>query len=338
MNEFLQMFKEEQKLLKKLKKKKQKSSSVFVSLKDNNTQKQNSKSNPIDSKLDIHSQNNIPYSCINVDNHKANIQRNSGGGGSSGSELSKTSSTKSSSHSISSGSGGIGGGGSIHFRSTSQNNYTSKGGVVVKNQSVVVKTNFEMSGRLNKNGKRPNSKEVGSHASASMNYIDNHGANDLESSETLSNTYHENGDRMTKEEFKELQSDLKSDTQAFRRIIIDVNQKDFTREDLNKLVRESMQQFKEDTRKDFEFKFALHFDTDQPHAHITAFGSNADINFTKEHLQNFKEIIGEKTEEITLEKELEHDRDLSLNQQIDKALDGVLDNKFGNDNHKGLTL
>lgn len=147
-----------------------------------------------------------------------------------------------------------------------------KGGVVVNKQSIIVKTNFEMSGRLNKNGKRPSSKEVGNHASASLNYIDNHGSKDLDNNEELSNTYHENGERMTKDEFKELQSDLKNDVQAFRRIIIDCGQKDFSRDDLNKLVVESMQNFKELSGKNFEFKFAVHTDTQQIHSHVICYG------------------------------------------------------------------
>ena len=139
--------------------------------------------------------------------------------------------------------------------------------------------------------------------------MDNHGSKDLENDSSLSNTYHENGERMTKEEFKELDKD-----------------------------------FKEENGKDFEFKFAIHTDTEQIHAHITAYGNNADINFTKEHLQSFKEIVGEKSEEILLDKQLEQDRELTLNQLIDKQIDGVLDNKFENtatqeeDLNKGLTL
>ncbi len=237
-----------------------------------------------------------------------------------------------------------GGGSHISFYGGSSSKPVSKGGVVINNQSIIVKTNFEMAGRLNKSGKRPTSKEVGTHASASLNYMDNHGSKDLENDSSLSNTYHENGERMTKEEFKELDKNLKEDTQAFRRIIIDTGQKEFNREDLNKLVRESMQDFKEQNGKDFEFKFAIHTDTEQIHAHITAFGSNADINFTKEHLQSFKEIVGEKSQEILLDKQLEQDKELTLNQLIDKQIDGVLDNKFENtatqeeDLNKGLTL
>lgn len=332
MNEFLQMFKEEQKLLKKIKKKKEIPTSVFISLEDRNTSIFDNVKKKSDSKNDIYNTSIRSKSSNNQlsGNNSINVSNDL--------KLSNTSS----SHSISNGIVSTSTGG--YLKSSSKNNFSSKGGVVIYKQSIIVKTNFEMAGRLNKNGKRPTSKDIGSHASASMNYIDNHGAIDIEASDNLSNTYHENGDRLTKKEFKELQSDIKEDTQAFRRIIIDVGQKDFNREDLNKLVRESMQQFKEDTGKDFDFKFALHFDTEQPHAHVIAYGSNADINFTKEHLQNFKEIVGVKTEEIILEKSLEHDHDLSLNQQIDKELDGILDQKIENDhsheldNTKGLAF
>jgi hypothetical protein len=333
MNSFLQMFQEEQKLLNKIKKNKKKNTPVFLS----NFEKPNS------SRQNIHTSNtsrsDSKKSSLKNSNSEKTISNNLSNLSNHNNKIGKTNSISSTNISLN------GGGGTFKFNSTTNNqSSTSKGGVVVKNQSVVVKTNFEMAGRLNQKGKRPNAQEVGSHTSASMNYMDNHGANDIEDSEVLSNTYHENGDRMSKEELRDLQSDLKEETQAFRRIIIDVGQKDFDREDLNKLVRESMQQFKEETGKDFEYKFALHFDTNQPHAHVTAFGSNADINFTKEHLQNFKEAIGEKTEEITLEKELEQDKELSLNQKIDKELDGILDNKIENDhtqdqdNSKGLSI
>jgi len=218
-----------------------------------------------------------------------------------------------------------------------------KGGIVVNKQSIIVKTNFEMSGRLNKNSKRPTSKEVGSHASASLNYIDNHGSKDLDNNEELSNTYDETGSRITKNEFKELQSDLKNDIQSFRRIIIDAGQKDFSRDDLNKLVVESMQNFKEQSGKNFEFKFAIHTDTQQIHSHIICYGKNSDINFTKEHLQNFKLIVGEKTQEILLDKQLEKERDLTLNKKINEEMYYKFDNSYITrneeiDSSKNLTL
>ena len=336
MNDFLKALIEEEKLLKKLKQLKKKSiNSSFINIpnfhdsrtldsdfkinfNDNNYFKK--KKNQSESKTAHSSEIKVATPKSNNENFNKN-------------HTSKTS--NSSSH---------GGGSHISFYGGTFSKSTSKGGVVVNKQSIIVKTNFEMAGRLNKSGKRPNSKEVGSHASASLNYMDNHGSKDLENDSSLSNTYHENGERMTKEKFKELDKDLKEDTQAFRRIIIDAGQKEFNREDLNKLVRESMQDFKEENGKDFEFKFAIHTDTEQIHAHITAYGSNADINFTKEHLQSFKEIVGEKSQEILLDKQLEQDKELTLNQLIDKQMDGVLDNKFENtatqeeDLNKGLTL
>ena len=336
MNDFLKALIEEEKFLKKLKQLKKKSNnSSFINIRnfhDSKTLDSDFKINFNDNyylkkKIKQSESKTAHSSEVKVDTPKINnksFNKN---------HTSKTSSG--SSH---------GGGSHISFYTGSSSKSVSKGGVVINNQSVIVKTNFEMAGRLNKSGKRPTSKEVGSHASASLNYIDNHGSKDLENDSLLSNTYHENGERMTKEEFKELDKDLKEDTQAFRRIIIDTGQKEFNREDLNKLVRESMQDFKEQNGKDFEFKFAIHTDTEQIHAHITAYGSNANINFTKEHLQSFKEIVGEKSEEILLDKQLEQDRELTLNQLIDKQMDGVLDNKFENtatqeeELNKGLTL
>lgn len=336
MNDFLKALIEEEKLLKKLKQLKKKSNnSSFINIphfQDSKTLDSDFKINFNDNyyskkKIKQSESKTAPSSEVKVATPKINNESFNKN------HTSKTSS--SSSH---------GGGSHISFYGGSSSKSTSKGGVVVNKQSIIVKTNFEMAGRLNKSGKRPTSKEVGTHASASLNYMDNHGSKDLDNNEELTNTYHENGERMTKEEFKELDKDLKEDTQAFRRIIIDTGQKEFNREDLNKLVRESMQDFKEQNGKDFEFKFAIHTDTEQIHAHITAFGSNADINFTKEHLQSFKEIVGGKSQEILLDKQLEQDRELTLNQLIDKQIDGVLDNKFENtatqeeDLNKGLTL
>lgn len=335
MNDFFQMFKEELNLLKKLKKQNKKPNSTNVSTIEDKSLQTNQSKNTFNTKSD--------YSLNSKTNSSKKISQNSKTINPTPLSNHDFNSVKSSSITSSASSGG--GSGSLSFGSSVTNSNThSKGGVVVNNQSVVVKTNFEMAGRLNTKGKRPNSKEVGSHASASLSYMDNHGARDLEENDTLSNTYHENGDRMSKEEFKDLQNDLKEGTQAFRRVVVDVGQKEFDREDLNKLIREGMQEFKEHTGKDLEYKFAIHTDTESLHAHITAFGSNADINFTKDHLQDFKEIIGEKSQEILLEKSLEHDKDLSLNQQIDKELDGILDQKIENDftqdqeQSKGLSL
>lgn len=284
------------------------------------------------------------------------IGKGSGIASSSGSNLSvpplrlnnsnQTSNASSSAKSSNRSGGGGHGGGGGGFASTSLNsNYsnakssspTSKGGVVVNRQTVVVKSNFEMAGRLNKSGKRPNAKAVGSHASASLNYMNNHGANDLQICEELSNTFDAEGNRMGKEEFEALKAELNEGIGAFRRIVIDAGQ-EFDREEMNRLVNETMQTFQEQTGKQLDYAFAVHNDTEHIHAHVLAYGQSSEINMTKEHLQLFKEIAGEKTHELLHEKELDQDRNLSFHQQIDKAMDGVLDNHEEQTNKASLSL
>lgn len=204
---------------------------------------------------------------------------------------------------------------------------TSKGGIVVNQQTVIVKSNFEMAGRLNKDGKRNSAKTLGSHASASLSYMENHGARDLEQNEELSNIYDENGERLSRDEFDELKKELNEGVGAFRRTIVDVGHNELDREDLNRLIRESLQEFQEKSGKQFDYTFAIHTDTDHIHAHILSYGKSHEINMTKEHLQLFKQTVGTKTNELLQEHKLENDRDLSLHQQIDKLIDGVLDNQ-----------
>lgn len=207
-------------------------------------------------------------------------------------------------------------------------NFTQKkGGIVVNKQSIVLKTNFEMAGRMNKKGLRPTSKQIGTHATASLNYMDNHGSKDLEKEVELSNIYDKYGDLIPKEELEQIKKDLNLGVQSFRRSMIDVGQKDFSRDDLNKLVRESMQILMEKTGKNFEYNFAIHTNTDHIHAHIVSYGKNSDINLTKEQLQIFKEIIGSKTNDILLEKELELKRDNVLELKEEKEIVKSLDNK-----------
>ncbi|MGD9625318.1 MAG: hypothetical protein AB7U51_11735 [Arcobacter sp.] len=222
--------------------------------------------------------------------------------------------------------------GSSHFSGSRKilelkNDFTHKKGVIVNKQSIVLKTNFEMSGKMNKKGLRPTSKQVGSHASASLNYMDNHGSKDLEKNEELSNIYDKNGDLISKEELEQIKKDLNLGVQAFRRTMVDVGQKDFSRDDLNKLVRESMQNLMEKTGKNFEYNFAIHTNTDHIHAHILSYGKNSDINLTKEQLQIFKEIIGSKTNEILLDMQNEIKRDEVLELKNEKEIVKNLDNK-----------
>ena len=209
-----------------------------------------------------------------------------------------------------------------------KNNFIhKKGGIVVNKQSIVLKTNFGMSGRMNKKGLRPTSKQIGSHASASLSYMDNHGSKDLERNEELSNIYDKNGDLIPKEELEQIKKNLNLGIHAFRRNMIDIGQKDFSRDDLNKLVRESMQSLMERTGKNFEYNYTIHTNTDHIHAHILSYGKNSDINLTKEQLQIFKEIIGSKTEEILLDMQNELTRDNILELKNESEIVKNLDNK-----------
>ncbi|MGE4418780.1 MAG: hypothetical protein AB7D38_02965 [Sulfurimonas sp.] len=203
--------------------------------------------------------------------------------------------------------------------SSSITNNTSKGGVIVNKQTVIVKSNFEMAGRLNKQGKRNNAKTLGFHASASLTYMENHGAKDLESNQALSNIYDEDGERMRKDEYEKLKQDLNAGVHAFRRTVIDVGQSDLDRDDINRLVRESLQEFQEKSGKKFEYAYAIHTDTDNIHAHVLSHGKSHEINMTKEHLQLFKQTVGEKTNELLQEQKLENERDRSFEKQMDQS-------------------
>ena len=209
--------------------------------------------------------------------------------------------------------------GSQNKGSSITNTETSKGGIVVNKQTVIVKSNFEMAGRLNKQGKRNSAKTLGSHASASLSYMENHGAKDLQDDSSLSNIYDENGERMSKEEFEKLKQDLNDGVDAFRRTVIDVGQSDLDRDDMNRLVRESLQEFQEKSGKQFEYNYAIHTDTDNIHAHVLSHGKSHEINMTKEHLQLFKQTVGEKTHELLQEQKLENDRDQSFEKQMDQS-------------------
>lgn len=279
----------------------------------------NSPSMPIQPMLNISTQKPV----ITAHSHSSYI-------GSGSNNFSSASSYSPSYYSSGSGFGfamSFGKNGGSYISRSANNVSSSKGGIVVNKQSVIVKSNFEMAGRLNKDGKRNNAKTLGSHASASLSYMENHGARDLEQNDELSNLYDENGERLSKAEYDELKKELNEGIGAFRRTVIDVGHNELNRDDINRLVRESLQQFQEQSGKQFDYTFAIHTDTDHIHAHILSYGKSHQINMTKEHLQLFKQTVGEKTNELLQEHKLEKDRDLSLHQQIDKSIDGILDDK-----------
>ena len=193
------------------------------------------------------------------------------------------------------------------------------GGYSCNGQTVVVKTNFEIAGKMKKDGTRATRASVGSHASASLDYMNGHGAEDLENDNDLSNIYDEEGNRLTQEEYKDFKTELNSeDNQAFRRIVISPGQ-DLSREEMIELVKNTMNNYMESADKSFDYKFAIHTDTNNIHAHVLAVGDAKDINMTKTQLNMLKSSVSENTHQIL------HNREHNLSQDFNKTLDSELE-------------
>lgn len=214
----------------------------------------------------------------------------------------------------------------------------SKGGVVVNGQTVIVKSNFSMAGRKQKDGSRATKKDVGKHASASINYMDNHGAEDIKDQD-LSNVYDENGDRLTKDELNELRKEMNDNDQfsAFRRIVIDPGQQDnISREEMVQMVIKTMDDYKQKTGADFEYKIAIHTDKVEHggniHAHVVAYGSSRSINMTKDQMKDFKQIAGKNVKET-----LDNKNSLSVNQKITQQINSQISKTQQIQNNQKLT-
>lgn len=235
----------------------------------------------------------------------------------------------------------------------------SKGGQVLRGQTVFIKSNYQVAGKsvLDKKtglSSRATKMQIGSHASASLDYINNHGAEDIKE-EGLSNVYDEQGERLSQKEFEDLKKSMKEehDFGSFRRTVISVNQ-DITREDFVKLAKDIQNDFQEQTGKNYDFKIAIHTDHEVLHAHVISTGSGRDIMMTKEQLTLYKEISKSNTENILNQKDLDKDKSinkiidkeiekvkekgLSKGQEIDKLIDSVLDNYDLKQNYHSLSI
>lgn len=223
----------------------------------------------------------------------------------------------------------------------------AKGGKVVRGNTIIVKSNFKTAAKAghakkdkngnfikDKNGKverytraeaKASQKAAGGHAAASLNYMENHGAKDLENSNDLESAlYNEEGERLTREQVNELTNNLKEEgVEAFRRTVIDPGQQDnISREEMVTLVKESMNEYMAQTGKNFDFKIAVHTDKLEHggniHAHVLSTGSGKDINMNKTQLNTFKNIVADKTEQLLAAKDLE--KEDSLDKTVDKYL------------------
>jgi hypothetical protein len=211
----------------------------------------------------------------------------------------------------------------------------NKGGKIVNGQTVVVKYEYSIAGRMNK-GVRHSATDIGASSGRLLNYMNHHGSEDLEKKDekenikNLTNIYNEDGSRMTEDEHKKLIKEFNSEkgVKANGAVIID-NGSSMTREEMSRQVRDVMQKFKEETGKDFEYKYAIHTDKIEQggniHAHILLTSDNGkDVQMTKEQLGKFKDITANSAQEIMNERsfleKIHHAR-------IDKQLEKIRDEK-----------
>lgn len=201
-------------------------------------------------------------------------------------------------------------------------NSSQKGGVVVGGMSIFVKRNYEIAGKMKADGKRSSKKSIGTHASASLDYMNNHGNDDIKNDTDLSNIYDESGERMTREEFQDFKKDLEKDgLNASSRNVISTGQI-LTRDEYVGLIKDSMDTFKELTDKDFSYKFVIHTDHEIPHAHVFMHSEDGrDVMMNKEQIHLLKEIVGDKTESLLIEKEI----DKNIEKADERAIQGGLE-------------
>ncbi|QIR75356.1 hypothetical protein FA592_03580 [Sulfurospirillum diekertiae] len=199
---------------------------------------------------------------------------------------------------------------------------SQKGGVVVGGMSIFLKRNYEIAGKMNADGKRSSKKSIGSHGSASLNYMNNHGNDDIKNDTDLSNIYDESGERMTREEFEDFRKELQNDgLNASSRNVISTGQI-LSRDEYVGLIKYSMDTFKDLTDKDFGYKFAVHTDHEIPHAHVFIHSEDGrDVMMNKEQMHLLKEIVGDKTESIFQEKEIEK----NIEKADERAIQGGLE-------------
>ena len=171
-----------------------------------------------------------------------------------------------------------------------------KRGVQINNQTVIFKTNFTQTG-YNKSSKTVlNSKEVGSKATANLNYIERERANEKEENEELSNSYNMEK-KLTKEELESIKNDLKEGTESFRRDVISLGFDDkLTTQEQVEIIRESYNSFNDDFKKNPQnIIINIHNNTDHKHAHVLVTGKKEDTQLNKQQLQHIKLTIASKT-------------------------------------------
>ncbi len=183
-----------------------------------------------------------------------------------------------------------------------------------KSTTIVLKTNYVKSGFNYKTGNTVSNKQVGEHAGKAISYVERDGASkDIDNSE--SNLYDRHGERLSHEDYAELQEKLNEGVEAFRRFEFSPGL-DMNREELVEAVSNAIETFNSEYGKNVETHFAVHTNTDNIHAHIFMEGEKNDITMSKEQLQAFKVDLGIEVAAVLNEKDLSRDFDKDLEREI----------------------
>lgn len=198
----------------------------------------------------------------------------------------------------------------------------------------VVKTNYTKgdkaqalagaaAGYGNSHGRKSKVTSGKNHAQSSATYYDRERAQseqqriskkeqEIERGEKLSNTYDRDGNRMTKTEFNQYQTELaNANIQGMRRIVIapepslNVNE-----QEMISITRDAVNLWAEKSGKDFEFTFAVHDGQAHIHSHVLMYSQDAkDINMQSKQLETFKGLVDDVVEQ-TLDARLENAQEL----------------------------
>jgi len=142
----------------------------------------------------------------------------------------------------------------------------------------------------------------------------------------LSNTYDKDGNRLTKTEFKQYQTDLaNANIQGMRRIVIAPEPSlNLNEQEMISITRDTMHTWAEKSGKNFEFTFAVHDGQAHIHSHVLMYSQDVkDINMQSKQLETFKGLVDDVVEQ-TMEARLENAQELDQAPEIIHGLDEEL--------------
>lgn len=162
---------------------------------------------------------------------------------------------------------------------------------------------------------------------------------EAERGEKLSNTYNSDGERMSRDEFKAYQSDLKeTDIQGMRRIVISPDPAlSITEKEMISITRDVMWSWAETSGKQFDFSFAVHDGQSVIHSHVCMYSENAnDINMASKQLETFKGLVDQAiNDQLDTREELGQEIELEQTMDVNQKQGGEDDQQVNEDNSTG---